>query len=361
MSKACLGILAAAVVGAACASSAVPNADVEEIIGGVPVTSAKLDAVGALVLEAPGVPRQNFCTGTLIAPDKVLTAKHCAVFRLAAQSPDGLDHYFTEVATVSFAIGAKAAEPKKLVTATRAQGADLAVGGVGFGSDVALYTLSEPITDVTPVPVNAAPLAAADVGKSFIAIGYGVQNAAGASGVRTMGNITLTMRDGAPFTAAYTWDEFKALVEGSLGRPLTAEEESQVRVAYERPLLPEHEAFFGAKDGDVQPCSGDSGGPLLRRVGEQLTVFGVASWVPNKATSSALCARGVTYATFGPSAVRLLDQDACGEPIAGRCDGTVAVRCLGRNEGGPRVTKTRCEELGLTCVVTEGVAGCAEL
>jgi hypothetical protein len=346
------GVASFAVAAAACASGATSE-QTEDIIGGVPATSPLLDGVGALLLESATIPRHHFCTGTLIAPTKVLTAKHCAIFR-----PDGQDHYFTEIGTVSFAIGPKASEPMQLVTATRADATRLAGGISGFGSDVAIYTLSRPVADVTPLPISPSPLTAADVSRSFTAIGYGVQNAIGTSGIRTAGSITLSMLEGAPYTAAYTWIEFKARVEGVLGRPLSPQEEAEVRTMYERPLLTDHEAFFAAKDGDVQPCTGDSGGPLLRRVNNRLTVFGVASWASSKATTNALCARGVTYATFGSAAMNLLDEDACGEPIAGRCAGSVAIRCLSRQEGGPRVTQMRCADLGLTCRVTKGLAGC---
>src|SRR5690606_36303846 len=46
------------------------------IIGGVQVSSAKLDAVGSLQIDLGDGRRVPFCTGSLISPTVVVTAKH---------------------------------------------------------------------------------------------------------------------------------------------------------------------------------------------------------------------------------------------------------------------------------------------
>jgi secreted trypsin-like serine protease len=348
----------AALGAAACTStSAAPATGSGEIIGGIPVTSPKLDAVGSLQIDLGGPTKQAFCTGTLISATTVLTAKHCAKIQLE----DGSWHYFTEFGPVYFAIGSDALAPTKLVQAQRALGTDLGEGSV-MGSDVAIYSLSEPINDVKPIPVGPN-LTEAEVGASFVAIGYGVQDTVGTAGKRTMGNITMSLREGQPWKTAYgSFDAFKAFLEEMNERPLTPEEIPAAQQMFEETLLPTYEAFFGAKEGDVQACSGDSGGPLLRKVGDTLTVHGVASWVPQKFKTNQLCARGVVYATFGASAADLIARAPCNaEPVEGRCDGNTVVRCAKASEGGPRVTKTRCEELDLVCsVAPDGRAGCSE-
>lgn len=361
-SSAALSTLLAVGLFACSAQTEKAEATESDIIGGVEIRSPKFDAVGSLQAEINGG-KQSICTGTLISPNVVLTAKHCAIAIQAADAPDHKDHYFTELVPMYFAIGNDAAAPKKLVRATSAIGSSLNEGGAGFGADSAVYFLSEPINDVTPLPVSRAPLSDADVGQTFFAMGYGVMDAAGTAGHRTMGNITLTMRDGKVFEAAYgTYEAFKQSIEARIGRPLTAEEDAQVHESFDQTtLLSDYEAFFGAKEGDVQPCSGDSGGPLLRKVDGQITVFGVASWVPNKEQATALCSRGIVYSTMGPAGASLLDLTKCGaESVAGRCDGTTAIRCLTNEEGGVRVTRTSCEQLDLTCGMVAGKAGCVE-
>jgi secreted trypsin-like serine protease len=382
--------MAAAVGVSGCAASAdrAPQSNDDSIIGGVVVTSAALDAVGSLQLQVNGSPApQHFCTGTLISPTVVLTAKHCALAELAESSPDGKDHYMSEYGAIYFGIGNDSKAPSRLVKTVSAKVAALSTGGIGLGSDVAIYQLEAPVPNVKPLAVARAPLSAADVGQSYVAIGYGIRDAAGSYGARTMGNITMTFRDGKPYQAAYgSYEAFKADLEKQIGRPITADEESEVKEMYEHPLFSDYEAFFASKNGDVQACSGDSGGPLLRKVGDTITVFGVASWVPKKEGEMGLCSLGVTYATFGPSAVELIDgaigagspaagassssgtvssppsAAACGgEPVVGRCDGNTVVRCVTENEGGPRTTRTRCDELGLVCgALAGGGAGCLD-
>jgi hypothetical protein len=352
-------ILALAVAACASQSDAGQGPGDDDIIGGVPVTSAKLDAVGSLQLQQPGSDRRiPFCTGTLISPTLVVTAKHCGIIRDAAGQP----HPFTELGEIAFAVGNDAAAPRSRTIAERVAVTELNEGGIGLGSDVAVYYLKEPVADVTPLPIAKAPLGADDIGKSFVAIGYGIRDAAGNAGQRLMGNITLTINEGSPRAAIFgSFDAFKADIEKKVGRPLTPEEVVEVQEIFDKPLLAGYESFFKAKEGDVQACNGDSGGPLLRKVDGQLSIFGVASWVPNKSTTDALCSQGVTYATFGPSAKDLLAEAACGgEPLKGRCDGTTVVRCLTDGEGGPRTTKTRCDELDLVCGTIDGKAGCVE-
>jgi secreted trypsin-like serine protease len=360
-SLAFFSVFAASIVACSAPTQAETEATEGAIIGGVEISSPKFDAVGSMQLEYEGR-KQAFCTATLIAPNLVLTAKHCAIAVLAADAPDHKDHLFTEYVPVFFGVGNDSAQAR-LAPAETAIVTSLSEGGAGYGSDVAIYILREPVTGVTPFPVARASLSAADVGQPFMAMGYGVRDAAGSAGYRTMGNITLALHEGNAFKAAYgDFETFKRDIEGRVGRPLTAEELAEMQTYFEEQrLLQGYEAFFGAKEGDVQPCSGDSGGPLLRKVNGQITVFGVASWVPNKAADSQLCSRGIVYATMGPAAVELLDRSNCGtETASGRCDGTTAVRCTTPGEGGVRVTKTRCEELDLACGMVNGKVGCVE-
>src|SRR4051794_1482868 len=55
----------------------------KDIIGGFAANDPALDAIGSLVIHIPGGPfrppfSQELCGATLVGPESVLTAKHCA-------------------------------------------------------------------------------------------------------------------------------------------------------------------------------------------------------------------------------------------------------------------------------------------
>lgn len=295
-------MLAVGLMGCA-ADAAVPEGSESALIGGVEVRSPELDAVGVLLMEDPATGAQlPGCTATLISPLHVLTAKHCVIARPASTTDDGRDRYFIDLLTVYFAVGNDARAPLRRFKVASAKVAELATGG--YGSDVAIYTLEEPATGISPIPVARTPLGTADIGERFHTVGYGVRDAAGSLGLRTLGTVTLSLVDGKPYQAAFgTYEEFAQHM-----RSLRDRDEAELRALWEQPLLSGYEAYFAPREGDAQPCSGDSGGPLLRKVDGELRTFGVGSWVPEKSRTSYLCARGAIYATFGPSAMALLDD-----------------------------------------------------
>jgi hypothetical protein len=47
-------------------------------------------------------------------------------------------------------------------------------------------------------------------------------------------------------------------------------------------------------------------------------------------------------------------------PRDGSCNGTVAVRCAAATEGGRRVLRTDCGDLGEVCAVVDGAPACVD-
>ena len=135
------------------------------------------DAV-VLVLIYGGAGR---CTGTLISPHVVLTAKHCV------QGEDVERPYSPGVLTVGFGnrVGAT-----RIVRAARiyttpgvyTTSATTGLGGALVGVDIGIIVLANPELEITPIPIRRdAPTDM--VGQHYTAIGFG-ETPAGESGVK---------------------------------------------------------------------------------------------------------------------------------------------------------------------------------
>jgi hypothetical protein len=348
---------AALITGAAACASEDPGepdhgSTTEEIIGGFPVASAELNAIGALGADAGEGKLVPFCTGTLIAPTLVLTAKHCAL-----AVPDGT--------SIAFLIGPDARAPVRAVP-VRGTAVEPTVSGgmLGLGSDVAIVHLAEAVTDVAPLPVAA--LTDDQIGSRMVGVGYGVQNARFDFGTRRGGSMTLEATGGQVFAAVF--GSFEHFLEAGAPRlfptldPAKPADLATLRQLYDEVrLLDGIEAWFGSGPGDAQACNGDSGGPIAKRVGTQTTVFGVTSWGFHQ--DDGTCALdGTAYASMNPTSLDFIDYEAhcLSIPRAGTCDGpTVAVRCAGADEGGRRELRTDCAELGQVCGTgQDGKVGC---
>lgn len=371
-----------------------------ELIGGVAANSPSLNAIGTIgVTESypgcggPGASYDRLvCSASLIAPRVVLTAKHCVQSLL----------YGGRYATPYFGIGPNALAPIRKVPIVQIERSPVDVGGFnGYGRDVAVVYLGEPVTDVRPLGI--AELTTSAIGQRFGAIGYGVQDNAGNSGTRMAGSVTVNALEGRVFELmfgsyeAYR-DWFITSGGGPIGRPIPPIPlppgviidggvgprrdggvvtdggvgdggypdyyEMYIRSRYENTLLlPGYEAYVGNRGGDAQLCRGDSGSPLVRSSQGQLYAYGVVSGGIH--SRDLTCDYGAVYASFGPETVQFLQNarnwvDPCGGVTEnGSCDGDVATRCTGLDEGTRRLTVTDCSLLGQTCGVgSDGRAAC---
>jgi secreted trypsin-like serine protease len=358
-----LGVAIGSVV--ACSASAPSSSATGDsaIIGGVDAKSAALDAVGALMYKDPanGGALQLLCTATLIAPNVVLTAKHCALQRDVVPSdaggaPQEVETRLIDAVEIYFAVGADARAPKRLVQAGSVATCNVANSGfMGLGCDVSVYHLKESITDIRPLKVTQTSVSADAVGRHMSAVGYGNQVQSGTQyGTRKAGTLTVRSVRGAPMQTLFpTVDGFIDAMREAEGEAYVDNQNASLREFYATPLLEDYEAFAGASDGDAQVCHGDSGGPLLAKINGELVVQGVASGVVSGVRLP--CKMGSVYAVFGPKAQELITRavkDECaGVPAEGRCEGEVAVRCTTSNEGPRKVTRTDCSELLQRCIV----------
>lgn len=338
---------------AACLSRAdapVAATTADDLIGGFPAASAQLDAVGAIGHADGSAGFSPFCSGTLVSPTMVLTAKHCLTSHDASQ--------------LVFLTGPDAYAPTRVVGALGAAVESTAAGGViGFGSDIGVLHLATPVTDIPLLPVAA--LTDDRIGTRMTALGYGVQDASLTRGTRRSGSMTLEATAGSVYAAIFgTFDDFLARGAARLFPDVdasTAAGRAQLQGVFDATRLQDGaEAWFGSAAGDAQACTGDGGGPIVARVGTQATVFGVSSW--GFGAEDACTLDGSAFASINAATLDFIDfQSHCPlVPQGGGCEGTVAVRCASANEGGRRPLRTDCADLGEVCAVVDGAPACVD-
>jgi trypsin len=208
-----------------------------EILGGTVATTGQYPTVVAIVVAGG---QRGLCTGTLVAPDLVLTAAHCV-------SPATLGYDSQEELTAETQVivgrldlrrsGGRIIDAEKTIPLPTFAGPS--------DADIGLIRLPGRITDITPSPINLDP-AAAPIGVEVAMVGYGLTSSE---------------------------DQSSAGTEMVLARkPSISCASQQGSGASDATFL-----CFSQTDGTGK-CSGDSGGPSFADIGGRPTVVGVTSY-----------------------------------------------------------------------------------
>ncbi|HET9956387.1 MAG TPA: trypsin-like serine protease [Polyangiaceae bacterium] len=265
----------------------------EAILNGSPVDGNKYAAVGALVYYLPEVGVLDvFCSGTLVAPRAIVTARHC--------TPD-IDLALSSGLVPAIAFGADVFNPTQVVPITDYVAAPAAPGKekgllMDGGRDVAVAHLSTAPTGIKPIKLGEYKDSM--LGSKFQIVGFGRYNFEGFYGQKFSGVATARATQGFWYRLLFNndFDAFRSwyFSDSSMAQPSEAEAKEWWKSFK---LEKNYELLAGGLPGEAVACYGDSGGPLLRGShGCDMAIYGVSFAV--EGTFSTLCGLGGGYLVF---------------------------------------------------------------
>lgn len=323
-----IGALASAVACGNNGPSLAPRVD--PIIGGSVATAGQFPTVVALAIESGPEVFQTFCTGTLVAPDIVLTAAHC----------QELDDQYDTIWVIVDGLTPQSSQGRAIAVAHSVRDASYDVEFT-MGVDVALLFLEEEVDDRAPSPIWLPPLA---VQSPLQAVGFGT---ADPSDSGTAGTLRYLSTE-PTISCDVLWDTF---------RDQGATDEDIEGLLAGRTFDEMFVCTNMADDTGV--CFGDSGGPAFVTLNGTPTVTGIASFVGDEFCSTygmyAVPHRAISF--FAEQAPQLLCQvdGVCNEDCTGGVD--IDCGCDVDEDCGPLFGRHECSPAGMCEELAPGQFG----
>jgi hypothetical protein len=266
----------------------------QAILNANPADGDMFQAVGAIL---PWDLWDVACSGTLVAPKVVVTAKHCT-------------KYIDQGAFMAFGVVAD----EQLINITGYVAAPDSRNHPGLllngGRDVAVVFLEDAPVGIQPAKLG---LFTRDMlGKQFQIAGYGISDW-GIPGIRFAGPATARALAGQWYNLLFGGDK-EAYLEWYWTDAKYAEPSDKQAQDWWRTyrLEPGYELLAGGLPGESLACHGDSGGPIyLGESADDLTVYGVSFAVEDSIATE--CALGGGYLVFNRTMLEFVQSAIAGQ------------------------------------------------